>query len=265
MATATRLIKKYPNRRLYDTQTSAYITLVDIKQLVLENEDFRVLDAKSNEDLTRGILLQIILEEEAGGTPLFSSSMLVQIIRFYGHATQGMMGTYLEKTMQAFVEIQHRMQEQSKTFYDAKGMPNAELWAQFMSMQTPMVQAMMGNYIEQSKNLFVQMQDQMQTQTRSMFQKFPFSGVPGVPGATGGSPESRPAEGSRGTGEPDEAAEEGAQGRAAARSGGNASGETRRPRGATHDPAEAAEQADEASAAVESHDASGAPRRRQRK
>ncbi len=171
MATATRLIKKYPNRRLYDTQTSAYITLVDIKQLVLENEDFRVLDAKTNQDLTRGILLQIILEEEAGGTPLFSSTMLTQIIQFYGHATQAMMGSYLEKTMQAFVEIQHRMQDQSKTFYDPKGIPNPELWSQFISMQAPMVQTMMSNYIEQSKSLFVQMQDQMQTQARSMFQK----------------------------------------------------------------------------------------------
>ena len=96
--TTPRLIKKYPNRRLYDTRTSAYITLADVKQLVLENEEFKVVDAKSQEDLTRSILLQIILEEEAGGAPLFSSQMLAQIIRFYGHAMQGMMGVYLEKT-----------------------------------------------------------------------------------------------------------------------------------------------------------------------
>jgi len=178
MAPTTRLIKKYPNRRLYDTQTSAYITLADVKQLVLENEDFKVLDAKSGEDLTRSILLQIILEEEAGGAPLFSSVMLAQIIRFYGHAMQGMMGSYLEKTMQAFVEIQSKMQDQSKAFYDAKGLPSPELWAQFMAVQTPMIQTMMGNYIEQSKNLFVQMQDQMQQQARNMFHSFPFPGGP---------------------------------------------------------------------------------------
>ncbi len=177
MANATRLIKKYPNRRLYDTQTSAYITLTDVKQLVLENEDFKVVDAKSNEDLTRAILLQIILEEEAGGHPLFSSPMLSQMIRFYGHAMQGMMGAYLEKTMLAFVEIQGKMQDQSKVFYDAKGMPNPEMWTQFMSVQTPMIQTMMSNYIEQSKNLFVQMQEQMQSQARNMFQTFPFPGV----------------------------------------------------------------------------------------
>ncbi|RIK91925.1 MAG: polyhydroxyalkanoate synthesis repressor PhaR [Burkholderiales bacterium] len=189
MANATRLIKKYPNRRLYDTQTSAYITLADVKQLVLGNESFKVVDAKSGEDLTRSILLQIILEEEAGGAPLFSSPMLAQIIRFYGHAMQGMMGAYLEKTMQAFVEIQNKMQEQSKTFYDNKGIPNPEMWAQFMSMQTPMIQTMMGNYIEQSKNLFVQMQEQMQAQTRNMFQNFPFPMSPGGgagPGGQGG-------------------------------------------------------------------------------
>jgi polyhydroxyalkanoate synthesis repressor PhaR len=178
MANSTRLIKKYPNRRLYDTQTSSYITLADVKQLVLESEDFKVIDAKSNDDLTRSILLQIILEEEAGGTPLFSSPMLAQVIRFYGHAMQGMMGSYLEKTMQAFVEIQSKMQDQSTAFYDAKGLPSPELWAQFMAVQTPMIQSMMGNYIEQSKNLFVQMQEQMQQQARSMFQTFPFPGGP---------------------------------------------------------------------------------------
>ena len=174
MASNTRLIKKYPNRRLYDTRTSAYITLADVKQLVLENEGFHVVDAKSGEDLTRSILLQIILEAEAGGAPLFSSPMLAQIIRFYGHAMQGMMGTYLEKTLLAFVDIQDKMQDQSKSFYDSKGLPSPELWAQFMAVQTPMMQTMMGNYIEQSKNLFVQMQDQMQQQTRSVFQNFPF-------------------------------------------------------------------------------------------
>lgn len=93
----TRLIKKYPNRRLYDTKTSSYITLADVKQMVLKNEDFQVLDAKSNEDLSRQILLQIILEEESGGMPMFSSDLLSQMIRSYGSAMQGFMGTYLEK------------------------------------------------------------------------------------------------------------------------------------------------------------------------
>ena len=72
---AERLIKKYPNRRLYDTETSTYITLSDVKQLVLDQEEFKVMDAKSAEDLTRSILLQIILEEETGGVPIFSASM----------------------------------------------------------------------------------------------------------------------------------------------------------------------------------------------
>jgi polyhydroxyalkanoate synthesis repressor PhaR len=166
-----RLIKKYPNRRLYDTQTSTYITLVDVKRLVIEQEEFQVLDAKTGEDLTRSILLQIILEEESGGVPMFSSSMLSQIIRYYGHAMQGIMGSYLEKNIQAFIEIQNRLAEQSKGLYEGKLGP--EMWAQFMNLQAPMVQTMMSNYIEQSKNLFVQMQDQMQNQARSMFSTFP--------------------------------------------------------------------------------------------
>jgi polyhydroxyalkanoate synthesis repressor PhaR len=178
MAESIRVIKKYPNRRLYDTQTSGYITLGDVKKLVLSGQPFKVLDAKSDEDLSRSILLQIILEEEAGGAPLFSAAMLSQMIRFYGNSMQGVMGAYLEKTMQAFVEIQANVTDQSTTMGDGK-MASPELWAQFMSMQAPMVQTMMGQYVDQSKNMFVQMQEQMQNQTRNMFQGFPGAFPPG--------------------------------------------------------------------------------------
>ena len=105
MSEQPRLIKKYPNRRLYDTRTSAYITLADIKDLVLRHEQFHVIDAKSGEELTRSILMQIILEEEAGGAPMFSSDMLAQMIRFYGDAMQGMMGKYLETNIKAFTSM----------------------------------------------------------------------------------------------------------------------------------------------------------------
>ena len=176
MAPPVRLIKKYPNRRLYDTQTSTYITLADVKQLVLEQEEFQVIDAKAGEDLTRQILLQIILEEESGGMPMFSAQMLAQIIRFYGNAMQGMMGSYLEKNIQAFIDIQGKVTEQSKAFYETNKI-GPEMWTQFVNMQAPMIQSMMSNYIEQSKNLFVQMQENMQNQARSMF-----TGFPGFPG-----------------------------------------------------------------------------------
>ncbi|MGD9549977.1 MAG: polyhydroxyalkanoate synthesis repressor PhaR, partial [Burkholderiaceae bacterium] len=99
---AARVIKKYPNRRLYDTGTSTYITLDEVRQLVMAHEDFVVRDAKTGEDLTRSILLQIILEEEAGGAPILTEAVLANIIRFYGHAMQGFMGAYLEKNIQAF-------------------------------------------------------------------------------------------------------------------------------------------------------------------
>ncbi|MGZ3181631.1 MAG: polyhydroxyalkanoate synthesis repressor PhaR [Telluria sp.] len=164
-----RLIKKYPNRRLYDTQTSSYITLTDVKQLVLDNDEFTVVDAKTNEDLTRSILLQIILEEEAHGVPMFSSGVLAQIIRYYGHAMQGMMGSYLEKNVQAFKD----MQDKFTGTLDGKPF-SPEMWTQFMNVQGPMMQGMMNNYIDQSKNLFVQMQEQMQNQSKAMFSAFPF-------------------------------------------------------------------------------------------
>jgi len=160
-----RVIKKYPNRRLYDTDTSSYITLTEVKQLVMDREHFIVRDAKSNEDLTRSILLQIILEEEAGGSPMFSEAALANLIRFYGHAAQGFMGTYLEKNVQAFTEIQAKLAEQSKTL-------TPEMWAQFMNMQNPLMQGMMGNYVEQSKTMFDKMQEQMTKQTEQMFGAF---------------------------------------------------------------------------------------------
>jgi polyhydroxyalkanoate synthesis repressor PhaR len=125
-----RIIKKYPNRRLYDTDTSSYITLTEIKQLVMDGEAFVVRDAKTGDDLTRSILLQIILEEEAQGTPMFTAPVLANIIRFYGHTLQGFMGGYLEKNMQAL-----------------------------MDMQSPMVKGVINT------SVFTQMQEQMQKQT----------------------------------------------------------------------------------------------------
>ena len=100
----TRLIKKYPNRRLYDTTTSSYITLAEIKGLVLHNEAFVVRDAKTDDDLTRSILLQIILEHESEGAPILTEQVLANIIRFYGHSMQGFMGSYLEKNVQTFMD-----------------------------------------------------------------------------------------------------------------------------------------------------------------
>ena len=164
-----RLIKKYPNRRLYDTQTSTYVTLVDIKGLVMANEAFKVVDAKTEDDLTRNILMQIILEEEACGSPVFSSQMLSQIIRFYGNSMQGLMGNYLEKTMQSFVDIHGTLSDQSKGVTGG-----ADAWAQVMNMQNPMMQGLMGNYMEQSKDLFMKMQEQMQS-SQSLFKGFPFT------------------------------------------------------------------------------------------
>jgi polyhydroxyalkanoate synthesis repressor PhaR len=177
-----RLIKKYPNRRLYDTKTSAYITLVDVKELVLKHENFQVVDAKSGDDLTRSILLQIILEEEASGSPMFTSDVLSQFIRFYGNAMQGMMGSYLERNMQVFNEVQKRFEEQSKSAFGANPALNQDLWRQFMSFQGPAMQSLVSSYMEQSKSMFAQMQENLQNQTRNLFGGFQFPGF--IPGAT---------------------------------------------------------------------------------
>jgi polyhydroxyalkanoate synthesis repressor PhaR len=112
MPESMRLIKKYPNRRLYDTRTSAYITLSDVKELVLSRVSFKAVDAKTGEDLTRSTLLQIIAEEEMSGVPLFSTELLSQMIRSYGHPMQAMLGKYLETSVQSFSEFEKVLQEQ---------------------------------------------------------------------------------------------------------------------------------------------------------
>lgn len=181
MADQIRLIKKYPNRRLYDTQTSSYITLADVKELVLDHGIFQVVDAKTGEDLTRNILLQIILEEEAGGAPMFTSDLLSQMIRFYGNAMQGMMGKYLENNIKAFTDMQAKLQDQVRSVYGENATVSQDLWAQFLNFQGPAMQSMMGAYMEQSKKMYAQMQEQLDSQTRNLFSgfQFPTFGAPG--------------------------------------------------------------------------------------
>ena len=158
---AQRVIKKYPNRRLYDTETSTYITLSEVKQFVMASQPLVVRDAKSGEDITRSILLQIILEEEAGGAPMFTEAVLANLIRFYGHTMQGFMGSYLEKNVQVFTDMQSKLAEQSQNL-------SPEMWAKYLQGQSPLVQGLMGSYAEQSRSVLAQMQEQMQKQTEQM-------------------------------------------------------------------------------------------------
>jgi polyhydroxyalkanoate synthesis repressor PhaR len=177
-----RIIKKYPNRRLYDTETSAYITLAEVKDLVLQYKEFRVQDAKTGEDLTRAILLQIILEEESGGVPMFSTEMLANIIRYYGHAMQGLMGSYLERSIFAFHEAQKRFQEQAQSLYGDLPKVPAEAWAQFVSQQQK-IPNVMGGYLEKGAKAVIDMQEELRNQALKLFSGFPYT--PGTPPAPG--------------------------------------------------------------------------------
>ncbi|MGB0956602.1 MAG: polyhydroxyalkanoate synthesis repressor PhaR [Panacagrimonas sp.] len=107
-----RVIKKYPNRRLYDTEISRYITLEEVRQLVLENVEFRVEDKRTHDDITRSILLQVIAEQEQGGNPIFTSDLLTFIIRFYGDPMQTSISRYLELSMQLFIQQQQNFADQ---------------------------------------------------------------------------------------------------------------------------------------------------------
>jgi len=136
-----RIIKKYPNRRLYDTAISSYITLADVKNLVLDGVDFEVVDAKTKVDLTRSILLQIIAEEEEGGEPIFSTELLARIIQSYGGAEQNMLTSYLEKSMQLWAEQQRIFRERARSLIE--GTPMSVL-TQIAERNLAMWQAMSG-------------------------------------------------------------------------------------------------------------------------
>ena len=115
-----RILRKYTNRRLYDTSRSCYVTLDDVKQLVLNSEPFKVEDSKTGNDLTRNILLQIISEQEAlGHGTLLTNQVLQQLIRFYGDSMQGMMSQYLEQSIASFLEHQDRIRDQMQTMMGA--------------------------------------------------------------------------------------------------------------------------------------------------
>lgn len=164
-AVGVRTIKKYPNRRLYDTTTSAYVTLSEIKKLVLVASPMVVIDAQTGADLTRSILLQIILDEESAGVPMFSEAVLHNIIRFYGHTMQGHMGSYLESHVQSFMDWQSKLGESSPAL-------SPEVWAQFMQWQTPLMHNMFAGLADPSQNVMAQMQDQIQKQIQKNTEQF---------------------------------------------------------------------------------------------
>lgn len=174
-----RIIKKYPNRRLYDTATSSYITLVDVKQLILEFAQIKVIDAKTEEDITRTILLQIVLEEETGVEPLFSADVLLQFIRFYGHASQSLMGPFLERNLQIFNQLNSTFQNQGLAKQGLTGNPflpnpalTANLWQDMLNNQPQEMQTMMQTYMSQNSQAWLEMQQRMQEQANQLLKGF---------------------------------------------------------------------------------------------
>ena len=148
----SRTIKKYSNRRLYDTETSQYITLSEVRQLVMEGVDFVVRDISTGEDITRQILLQVITEQESGGHPMFTKELLTQMIRFYGGSFQSMFTYYLEKTVEMFSSQQNVYQHQLQEMMKSSGMSTMnQLTEQNMKMWSGMQQEFLKMYGFQPK------------------------------------------------------------------------------------------------------------------
>ena len=145
----TRVIKKYPNRRLYDTEESRYITLSDVKELVMNKVDFEVIDKKTGEDITRQILLQVISEQEQHGDAIMSEDFLSEVIRAYGSVVPDYMGKYLEQSMEFFMQQQKFLQGQVQSVVGSDPISAmAELTqkniARFQSFQEEMLKGFMG-------------------------------------------------------------------------------------------------------------------------
>jgi polyhydroxyalkanoate synthesis repressor PhaR len=107
-----RIIRKYANRRLYDTGASRHINKEDVRKLIAAGKDVRIVDDGSGDDITRSVLLQLVAEQELGGQPVLSDQMLTQIIRFYDHPMQGVLGSYLQQSFESFLQQQSSLQEQ---------------------------------------------------------------------------------------------------------------------------------------------------------
>ncbi len=160
---APRVIKKYPNRRLYDTCASSYVTLSQIRQLVVDDVKVTVVDAKSKEDITRSILLQIILDEERGEVPMFSNPALVNMIRFYGQLMQGFMGSYLEKNMQNFMDLQSEVA-------DLKNNLSAEGWQNLIEVNSAVPKKLLQSFSAKSREALELLHLQMEQQTNQLIE-----------------------------------------------------------------------------------------------
>ena len=129
-----RLIRKYSNRRLYDTSGSRHVTLDDLRQLIIAGEKIKVVDEKSDEDLTRAVLLQIIAEQEHFGRPVLSAELLATIIRFYGSPMQAPLSRYLEEAFTSVLRQQESMQSEMTKALQAPFAPLADLTRKNMEL-----------------------------------------------------------------------------------------------------------------------------------
>ncbi len=142
--TAKRLIKKYPNRRLYDTAESKYVALDDIKRLVLNDVPLNVVDARTGEDITRSILLQVIVEQEERGQPILTTELMEKIIRFYGDALQALMATFLERSVDSFIAQQEALHQRVADLMEQTPLSvltdmaekNVEVWKRMQEVST---------------------------------------------------------------------------------------------------------------------------------
>ena len=173
-----RIIKKYQNRRLYDISTSTYVVLDDIKKIIISGEEIKVIDAKTEEDITRSVLLHILLEEEMNGVPIFSNVFLFQIIKFYGKTFQPTVSPFLEQGVDLFRKTQKRFYEKIRDLYGKEKLSSGvELWREFMREQGQDIEDVLQDKLQNSTDAFLKMQDQTGSKTSPAFDYVQFSFV----------------------------------------------------------------------------------------
>ena len=172
----TRIIKKYQNRRLYDTATSMYIVLSDIKEYIVAGEKIKVVDVKTEQDVTRSVLLQIILEEEVNGAPMFSDDFLFQVIRLYGKTFQPSISPFLENGIDLFRKMQKQFYEQVSSGNPSSNNVSSgiEMWNEFLVRKNSEIESSVKEYVENAANTFLKMQESLKEQTENMLNYIPF-------------------------------------------------------------------------------------------
>ncbi len=168
-----RVIKKYQNRRLYDTGTSTYMVLDDVKRMIMDGDEIHVIDIKTNKDVTRNVLLQIVLDEEVNGVPNFSNDFLYENIRFYGKVFQSVLGPFLDHSVELFNRMQKILYEKLRESHKHEGDSSVlglKSWQDFILGKDQVMNKLIRDYLKQFSSSDSGIEEQIEQYTQNFLE-----------------------------------------------------------------------------------------------